>query len=316
VRLLIVGLGVIGTAYGWAFSQAGAEVVHLVRPGRKAGLAGGVELDLLDRRPGHDEHRAAHYLPAMVEDVSPGDRFDLVMAPVKHYQLAGTVRELAPKLPDSGFLLFAANWDGPAAIDEALPRSRYVWGYAASTGGHAGGRLLLNMSDSFRFGPIDGLEPPCYRTVLDLFAAADVRPDLKPDMIEWLWVHFAQAAGSIAAALFAGGQQALLEDERALRDVMVPSVRDALAVLARRGVDPAAWPDTRPFVERPAEELAAAARRSADSEWVRRTFVAGHFGENLEEMKRFYFDVLETGERLGVDMPQFSAMKERIVALV
>ncbi len=34
MRLLVVGLGVIGTAYGWAFSEAGVEVVHLVHPGR------------------------------------------------------------------------------------------------------------------------------------------------------------------------------------------------------------------------------------------------------------------------------------------
>lgn len=61
--------------------------------------------------------------------------------------------------------------------------------------------------------------------------------------------------------------------------------------------------------------MAAAMLKGADSPWVRRTFSAGHFNENLEEMRRFYLDVLGTGERLGVDMPVLSSFKERIAGL-
>jgi 2-dehydropantoate 2-reductase len=315
MKLLVVGLGVIGTAYGWAFDEAGAEVVHLVRPGRAARYAGGVDLDLLDLRPGHPDHLATHYQPTVTEDVAPGDGFDMVMVPVKHYQLVDTLVDLVPRLPGTDFLLFAANWDGLEGVEAVLPRSRYAWGYSSSSGGHKGDTLVFNLSNLFRYGPIRGAKPPCYETVIDLFASADVAPDLKPDMLDWLWVHFAQAAGTISAALYAGGQEALLTDERAIRELMIPAVKDCLAVLAARGVDPRSWPDTQAFFTQPPDELAASWRRASDTEWARRSFVAGHFGENLEEMKRFGFDVMDMGTALGVDMPCLQMMRERIEGL-
>lgn len=237
MKLLIVGLGVIGTGYGWAFTEAGSHVTHLVRPGRAQRYEGGIDLDLLDLRPGHLDTLTTTYSPTIVEDVSPGDAFELVMVPVKHYQLAETLRGLKDETPAADFLLFAANWDGPQAVDELLPRSRYVWGYAASTGGHGGDVLVFNMSDRFRFGPIGGEQPPWAQRVVDLFAAAAVEPDWKPDMLEWLWVHFAIAAGLIGTALYVGGQQELMQDEAALRDLLAPAVRESLQVLERRGVD-------------------------------------------------------------------------------
>jgi len=312
VRILIVGLGVIGTGYGWAFGEAGHDVIHLLRPGRAAQVADGVHIDLLDRRPGHAETLQAIYRPAVVEALTPDLRVDLVMVPVKHYQLAGTLRGLAAVLPDARYLLFAANWDGLDAVDAVLPRSQYAWGYSSSTGGHGGKKLVFNMSADYRCGPIDGEEPSWVRDVVDLFATTGVEPDRKSDMLEWLHVHFAIAAGMIGAALYVGGHQRLLADETALRDLMVPAVRECLAVLAARGVDPAAWPDAVPYLTQSAEAIAAAAHQSSGTAWVKRTFVAGHFSENRDEMQRFTVDVLETGESLGVAMPVLRRVKERI----
>lgn len=315
MRVLIVGLGVIGTGYGWAFAEAGHQVTHLLRPGRAAQVADGIPIDLLDTRPGHAETLQAIYRPAVVEALPRDLGADLVMVPVKHYQLADTLRGLALELPDAHYLLFAANWAGLEAVDAVLPRSQYVWGYSSSTGGHGGDKLVFNMSADYRCGPIGGAEPSWARNVVDTFASADVAPDRKPDMREWLWVHFAIAAGMIGAALYAGGLRRLMEDEAALRDLMVPAVRESLAVLAARGVDPAAWPDAAPYLTQPAAVLAAAARRSAGSAWVRRTFTAGHFGENRQEMRRFYLDVLETGEGLGVETPVMTSLRARIEGL-
>lgn len=35
MRLLVIGTGVIGTTYAWQLMQAGCEVTHYVRKGRK-----------------------------------------------------------------------------------------------------------------------------------------------------------------------------------------------------------------------------------------------------------------------------------------
>jgi hypothetical protein len=44
----------------------------------------------------------------------------------------------------------------------------------------------------------------------------------------------------------------------------------------------------------------------------RRLLRASHFDSSAEEMKWFYFDVLNTGESLGVAMPHLAALRERI----
>ena len=44
----------------------------------------------------------------------------------------------------------------------------------------------------------------------------------------------------------------------------------------------------------------------------RRLLRASHFAHSPEEMKRYYFDVLNTGESLGVAMPHLSSLREKI----
>ncbi len=40
MRLLIVGLGVMGTGYGWALAEAGHQASHLLRPIKAAARPG------------------------------------------------------------------------------------------------------------------------------------------------------------------------------------------------------------------------------------------------------------------------------------
>jgi 2-dehydropantoate 2-reductase len=310
--ILIVGLGVIGTSYGWAFTDAQLEVTHLVRPGR-AGKGQVRYLDVLDMRPGRPRTRKGIYRPRLTESVSPGDAYDLVLVPVKHYQLTDAMRGLTASLPEARYMLFSARWEGLDDLDAILPRSQYMWGYPASTGGHDGDSLVLNLSPLYRTGPIGGESPAWARRVEDLLGACDMKPDRKPDMLHWLWAHFAQAAGTIGSVIEAGGLQAFYEDEAGMRDRMVPAVRECLAVAEARGVDPRAFAEMEPYFTLPAEQIAATTVATASTPWVQRTLRTGHFMENAAEMRRFYADVLETGEALGVPMPVMQSFREKVL---
>jgi hypothetical protein len=46
----------------------------------------------------------------------------------------------------------------------------------------------------------------------------------------------------------------------------------------------------------------------------RRLLGASYFAHSAEETKRFYFDVLNTGERLGVPIPHPAALRARSIA--
>jgi len=95
----------------------------------------------------------------------------------------------------------------------------------------------------------------------------------------------------------------------------VRATREALSVVAARGVDITRYPDTRPFTGMPAPVTAAlyagTVRATAAG---RRLTRAGHFAGNPHEMKQYYFDVFETGKALSVPMPYRTAMREAIEA--
>jgi 2-dehydropantoate 2-reductase len=310
MRVLIIGRGVVGTIYGWALSKAGIDVTHVVR---KEGLPATAILDLLDLRAGYPKHTRATYTPKTVGRISRSDGFDLVIVATKHYQAAQAIRQYLPDAPGATILLFTANWDGTEDIDRILPRSSALWGYAKATGGvDARGVVVATVDPAVRLGMLEGSDPDKFKAVTELFQAAGFTLDVKANIIEWLWVHHAINAGGIGVCLWAGG---IAEATRSLRTLRVGvwAVREALGVVAARGVNPESYPEARSVLRTPTWlACLAAAYGIRFTEKGRRLLRASHFTNSAEEMKRFYFDVLNTGESCGVAMPHLSALREKI----
>lgn len=310
MRILIVGRGTVGTIYGWALSNAGLDVTHVVR---NAALPAIATLDLLDLRPGYPKHACVTYAPQTVLQIGPADGFDLVIVATKHYQAVEAVRQYLPSAPRATFLLFTANWEGTADIDRLLPRSAMLWGYASASGGRdARGVLIVTMSPTVRFGMLNGSDPEKFKAVGELFQRAGFTLDIKPNIIEWLWVHHAINAGGIGTALWAGG---IAEATRSIRTlgIGIRAIREALDVAAARGVDVKSYPDTNGLLNAPLWLAALATICGIRfTEKGRRILGASHFANSQDEMKRYYFDVLNTGEKLGVTMPYLSSLRARI----
>jgi len=310
MKVLIVGRGVVGTIYGWALSKAGIDVTHVVR---KEGLPATETLDLLDLRPGYPKHARVTYAPRTVRQISPADGFDLVIVATKHYQAAQAIAQYLPGAPRATFLLFTANWDGTAEIDRLLPRPSMLWGYAAASGGPAAdGVFIVTVAPTVRFGTLEGSDREKFKAVGELFQRADFALDIKPNIVEWLWIHHAINAGGIGTALWAGG---IAEATRSLKTIKLglSAIREALDVVAARGVDIKPYPDARNVLNTPAWLAGLAAIYGIRfTEKGRRLLGASHFANSPEEMKRYYFDVLRTGENLGVAMPHLSALRDRI----
>jgi len=75
------------------------------------------------------------YLPRVVDDVAPGEGYELVIVATNHFQAASAVRQYRDLVPGADLLMFTANWEGTGEIDALLPRSRYLWGFSVSSGG-------------------------------------------------------------------------------------------------------------------------------------------------------------------------------------
>jgi 2-dehydropantoate 2-reductase len=310
MKVLVIGRGVVGTIYGWALSKAGLDVTHVVR---KEGLPATDTLDLLDLRTGYLKNTRATYAPKTVARISSSDGFDLVIVATKHYQAAQAIQQYLPDAPRATFLLFTANWDGTEEIDRLLPRSSMLWGYAEATGGvDAQGILIATVNPSVRFGMLEGSDPEKFKAVTELFQRAGFTLDIKPNIIEWLWVHHAINAGGIGICLWAGGIAEAARSFTAMR-LGIWAIREALGVVMARGVDLQHYPDARQILDTPAWLAVLAGMYGIRfTEKERRLLRGGHFDSSPEEMKLFYFDVLKTGESLGVSMPHLSALRERI----
>ena len=231
----------------------------------------------------------------------------------KRYQAAEAIRQYLPRAPGATFLFFTANWDGTEEIDRLLPRSAILWGYAAASGGpDARGILIATVNPTVRFGMLEGSDPEKFKAVTELFQRAGFSLDIKSNVIEWLWVHHAINAGTIGTALWAGGIAEATRSFSALR--LGPlATREALGVVAARGVDLQDYPEARRLLNTPA--WLAGFRFTyliRCTEKGRRLLTGSHFAHSPEEMKCYYFDVLTTGKNLGVAMPNLSALREKI----
>jgi len=310
MKVLMIGRGVIGTIYGWALSEAGMDVTHVVR---RPGLPATVNLDLLDERRGFPRHRQTRYAPRTVTQIRDQDGFDLIIVATKHYQCVQAIEQYRAEAPEATVLLFTANWDGTEEIDRIVPRSSMLWGYAKATGGFdQQGILVATVDPVIRIGMLEGSDPEKFDAVTALFRKAGFELDVKANIIEWLWMHHAINAGGIGACLWAGGIAEATRSYRNLRSG-VWAVRDALSVLAARGVNPESYPEARGVLKTPVWLACLAATYGIRcTEKGRRLLRASHFNNSIEEMKRFYFDVLNTGESYGVAMPHLSAFRERI----
>ena len=157
-----------------------------------------------------------------------------------------------------------------------------------------------------------GSDPEKFKTVTELFLGAGFMLDIKPNIVEWLWVHHAINAGGIGVCLWAGG---IAEASRSLKTLRlgVAAVREALGVVAARGVNLEHYPDAMRVLNAPTWLASLAAAYGVRfTEKGRRLLKASHFDNSAEEMKRFYFDVLSTGESRGLAMPHLSALREGI----
>jgi len=313
MKTLIIGLGNIGAIHGWALSQAGADITHAVRKGTKSKFENGVKMDVLDLRGDSPKNYQTVYLPKLVDELSPKAGYELVIVATNHLQAIEAVGQYCDLAPEASFLMFTANWEGTGEFDELLSRSCYLWGFSISTGARGDdGVLYANVQKSYRIGELDGSRTPRLERIIALFAKAGMHPDIKANIIEWQWVHHAIDAGMLGAALYKGG---LPRPDEGI-DIwllMVRAVKDALAVLEKRGVNVRAYDDTRPFLSFGDEEAAANLRRT----WLamphyERIREHSHFKTAPEEMRQFYLDVLTTGERLGVPMPYLESLKEKI----
>ncbi len=305
MRILVFGAGVIGTIYGQALAAAGNDVTHFVRLGKKRALEGGVRMRLLDARGPKPVERDVVYRPKVTEGANEGDPYDLWLVSVRHYQLDDVLPVIRERSGNADVMFFHNLWAGLDVIDRHLPRERYLWGFPVAGGGYVDGELRATLMSKVRVAEVDGGETPRLQRMKELFAGAGLAPEAQERIEHWLWVHFALNAGLVGARFKAGGVGKLLASIPDLR-LGILATREALDVCAARGVDVRAFDDTKALYM-PSWLAAVAGSFMMRTNRARRSIAEGHAAE--DDLRRMYYDVLETARALGVPMSRYESLK-------
>ena len=216
MKTLVVGAGIIGTTWGWALSNAGLDITHLIRPGNKDRYKDGVLLDILDGRKNHKGENIVQYDLKCVETISTSDPYDLIIVSVNFNKVETVLDQLVPLSGDAIFLIFGANWFGVETIEKRLPRERYLLGFPSGGGTQDGTRYTVALDPGLFLGEADGSRSEKLKRVESLFAQADFLVVFPENMLHLLWASHAIAVGFGAGLARSGDVNAFLRDRAAL----------------------------------------------------------------------------------------------------
>jgi 2-dehydropantoate 2-reductase len=309
MKVLVYGTGVIGTIYGDVLSQAGHDVSHYVRTGRPAGRGSALDLHLLDARASEPHELDVRYSAKVVDGFGPADGYELILVSLKHYDVPAILYQLAVDTGKADILFFNNWWDDLAPINEVLA-ARYLWGFPVAGGGWIDGILDAALLDTVHLGEVGGGASARLDRVRGLFESAGLKVDIEPDILHWLWVHFATEAGLISSAIAAGSVDALLDDTTRLEAAILAG-REALEVCRARGVAVERIPDAATFYA-PAAAVAVGIHDFYARNVAARRILERHTG--VEELKRICRDVVATGRQLGVAMPRLTELEPAVEA--
>jgi 2-dehydropantoate 2-reductase len=246
MKILIVGAGATGGAFGARLLEAGRDVTFLVRAKRAEVLA---ESGLILEAP---DGRRIQTVKATTT-VEPGDIYDLVVLGLKAPALASALETIGPAIGPSTMILPLLNGMDHLTILEQRYPGRIIGGLAKIVATLGPGGVIHQMTPlaALTVGPIHSR--PLNQDVIDTLTVEGFTLSVDQNVLSRLWekwVFIAAAGivtclfrGTIGNILAAGGKnqilQAIEETEnvasKAGHTVSPESHRETLALLTEEG---------------------------------------------------------------------------------
>jgi 2-dehydropantoate 2-reductase len=214
---------------------------------------------------------------------------------------------------DATFLLVTSNWEGTAEIDALLPRERYILGYADGGGTLRNGVYWTNLGAEIHLGILEGQSPQKLAQVKALFEKADMKPDLQPVILHWLWVHNASAVGFAVGFARYGEVKPFLRDGDLMK-TCVQATSELVHLCEKRGVNIKEYPDVS-FVDWPTWLVVAMMRWMwSTNKSMQRYSAHAASAESMQETRLHYDAMLRTADELGMEVPALKSLAVHIDA--
>jgi len=312
MKVMIVGAGVIGTIYGWALSAAGHSVVHLVRPGRGINFTNGIPVNIMDRRKNHEKWFTGNYAIKVIETLAPTNDYELLIVPVRHYAVEEVLSQVVPLTPHAEYLLLTQNWNGPAGIDKVLSLSKCIFGDAKAGGCFKDDKLIGTLY-AIDLGCIENKHNDILRKTKELFVSADIKTTIQDNILHYLWVQYAINGGFWPALVQAGSIKAVFKNAELVNKGFL-GIKESLSVVRARGVDLQKYPETNIYFTNSVLKKMIMSivmkMMFRFNKYIKRN--SAHALADPKEIKTFFFDLVNTGAELGIDMPVMNSFRKVI----
>jgi 2-dehydropantoate 2-reductase len=305
MKTLIVGAGTEGVLYGWALAEAGYDVTHFIKQGKKAQFDNGVLLDVIDDRKSHKQENKTKYPMKCVEMIAPTDHYELIILPIHFYQVEAALETLAPVSGEALFLDLGTNWNGTETFEKFLPKERYLFGFPYGGGIKQDGEYVVYLSPKIYLGEADGSASEKLARVKSFFLKADIQSTVPENILYLLWTSHAGYVGVSASLVKSGGLMPFLQSRAAMTECH-QIIREIYELCRLRGVDPYKYPDQAMLFKFPAWLYITIFRLFVrNSRGIQR--LLAYATNPAGDAEKLYPAMLKTAQELKFDMPRVKA---------
>lgn len=315
MKILNIGVGVIGTTYSWQLQKAGFEMTHLVRGNKIVEYKDqGIKIHCLDlRKPGGVVVEEC-YRPDFVDDFSANDGYEFILVSVNSNQLAVLLPALNSKAGNAT-IVFLQNMriGDDELINQHLDRARYVIAYPFKAGGGRKGNIIdtvifgLSLTNTV-IGEVDGKITARVKTLQRIFKKAGMNPKIIPDIIPYIRTHYIWGACCLAAYIKAGSYARFMQDDLIKESYL--AMREGWEICVRQGINPRKVAPTK-YYYLPFFLLIPVTKWLYKQRGMREMF-EGHIQHSPIEMKDMYFTLLARGKKYGVEMPVYKGYQQHL----
>ena len=198
MKICILGLGVIGTSYGYIFQKAGHQVEHLVRENKKQDVPSKLDITILDGRYNNKgEEKTDTYA---VNLAKPNTNYDFILLSVASGRIEDAIATFSQNNITGSLLLFCNFWNSREEIEKMVGNFRYIIGFPTAGGSLIEKKLICVLFDHIMIESEEKAIIPNYKDLLELLKSADIKAEIPYDMVEWIWIHMAINAGVTSTA--------------------------------------------------------------------------------------------------------------------
>ncbi|HHF7053889.1 TPA: ketopantoate reductase family protein [Streptococcus mutans] len=306
MKILVIGLGTIGSIYGYVFQKAGHEVEHYLRKDSPKAAVKQLQVDLLDGRADKDGIQSCDVY--QVKHCS-SKTYDFIFVSVPSGGLTSVIDSLAAGGISGTLILACGIWEDRAYVDKLVKGYSYILGYPVAGGNIRDNRLTCCLFDHFMLERKEKAAISNYEKLAKLFADSQIQLEQPYDMLEWIWLHMGINAGVISVMGKSGdvkdtaaAAEQLMDSIQYLKEA-VKTIRETSQIVASRGVNLKHYKNELLAYKLPTVISAPLMKRMFAKKVLTRKIMTLH--NNLSDLLFVCKCVYDSGQDMNITAPHF-----------